>query len=45
MKTWIDLVRSIAWLWLVLFALGTFLLVVFFPLILPAALFLRWVWQ
>ena len=42
MKDAFALIVAIAKLWVCLFALGTFLLVLFAPLLVPAILFARW---
>jgi hypothetical protein len=45
MKPIVEFICALLWLWACLFALGTFLLVLIFPVFLPLTLFLKWVWQ
>lgn len=44
MKSLLAFIRGLLWLWCCLFALGTLLTVIFAPLFVPAALFLKWLW-
>lgn len=45
MKAALDFARALGWLWICLFAVGTFLTVIFAPLLVPTVLFVKWLWN